>query len=412
MIGLGIFRTPGEVASAFPSVEAYLAVWVGGGLFVILNTLVIRELMCLTERSGGSYALVYRGLGPLPAFVVGWVDWMSWVATIALKAVVFAEFLALLVPAMAAMQGVISVVVILVFALLQLLGLHVGARIQTWASVGLLAIVLFSTMALFWIGPQELVAAESVRLVDPTLAVLGLAVASVVFTYDGWLSGTLFGGEVSDGGRAVAIGSLRAVIIIALLFTALNAALVYALPLQDIASSEFPLQVAVSQAIGSMGGSIMLLVILAVLLAGINLAFLGSPRILQALSEDGLGVGGAEKMSGLGNPVAAAIITAAVSLVMVLFGGFNSLLNMTALLFIMIYVILVLCVVVLRRKEPHAPRAVKAWAYPWSLIVAFVGWTAIGLFIGIAAPETAWVCVGIALVAVPAYRLRSRPARE
>ena len=412
MIGLGIFRTPGEVASAFPSAEAYLAVWVGGGLFVLLNTLVVGELMSLTQRSGGSYALVLRGLGPLPAFVVGWVDWMSWVATIALKAVVFAEFLALLVPAAATVQMVVTVTVILLFALLQLLGVHVGARIQTIASIGLLALVLLSALGLFWIGPQDIDTEILPPLPEPTLAMLGLAVASVVFTYDGWLSGTLFSGEVSDGGRAVAMGSLRAVVLTALLYTALNVALIHVLPMQGIAASEFPLQLAITEAIGPVGGSIMLVMILAVLLAGINLAFLGSPRILQALSEDGLGVGGAEKISGLGNPVTAALITAAVSLVMVLFGGFNSLLNMVALLYIMIYAILVYCIVVLREKEPDTPRSVKAWAYPWSLAVVLVGWIAIGVFIGVAAPETAWVCVGISLVALPAYRLMNRRGRE
>ena len=412
MIGLGIFRTPGEVASAFPSAEAYLAVWIGGGLFVLLNTLVVGELMSLTQRSGGSYALVRRGMGPLPAFLVGWVDWMSWVATIALKAVVFAEFLALLLPATATVQMAVTIAVILFFALLQLLGVQIGARIQTVASIGLLTMVLLSALGLFWIGPQDLAVETLTPLPEPTLAMLGLAVASVVFTYDGWLSGTLFSGEVADGGRAVAIGSLRAVVLTGLLYTALNVALIYVLPMQGIAGSEFPLQVAITQVIGSIGGTIMLVVILAVLLAGINLAFLGSPRILHALSEDGLGVGGAEKMSGLGNPVTAALITAAVSLVMVLFGGFNSLLNMVALLYIMIYAILVSCIVVLRNKEPDTPRAVKAWAYPWSLGVVFLGWIAIGAFIGLAAPETAWVCVGITLVAVPAYRLRNRLAPE
>ncbi len=412
MIGLGIFRTPGEVASAFPSAEAYLAVWILGGLFVILNTAVIGELMCLTERSGGGYALVLRGLGPFPAFVTGWVEWMSWVATIALKAVVFAEFLALLIPAAAAFQTAISVAVIVVFALLQLLGIQVGARIQTGASMGLLTIVTLSALALFWIGPQPMMSEATVSIAEPTFAMLGLALASVVFTYDGWMSGTLFGGEVEDGGRAVALGSLKAVVLTVLLFTALNAALIYAMPIVDIANSDFPLQQAITQATGSVGGSIVLIATLLVLLAGINLAFLGSPRVLQALSEDGFGIGAAQKVSSLGNPVAAALITAALSLVMVLLGGFSFLLNLTTLLFVTLYVLLVACVAVLRRREPDTPRPVRAWAYPWSLIFALGGWAFIAIFIGAAAPETALATFVIFLIALPAYRLMSRPEQE
>ena len=55
--------------------------------------------MGMTPRSGGTYALVRRGYGPFPGFVIGWVDWLTFVADIAFKAVVATEFAALLIPA-------------------------------------------------------------------------------------------------------------------------------------------------------------------------------------------------------------------------------------------------------------------------------------------------------------------------
>ena len=99
IIGLGILRTPGEVAAVVPDPLMFVSLWVLGGLFILLSTVVVAELVGMTPRSGGTYALVRRAYGPFPGFVIGWVDWLSFVADIALKAVVVTEFAAMLYPA-------------------------------------------------------------------------------------------------------------------------------------------------------------------------------------------------------------------------------------------------------------------------------------------------------------------------
>ncbi len=96
VIGLGILRGPGEIAEVIPDPFFYLALWLLGGLFVLLSTAVCAELVGMTPRSGGTYSLIRRAYGPFPGFVIGWVDWLSFVADIALKAVVILEFVAIL----------------------------------------------------------------------------------------------------------------------------------------------------------------------------------------------------------------------------------------------------------------------------------------------------------------------------
>ena len=99
VIGLGILRTPGEIASVIPGPFLYLSLWVLGGLFALLSTAVVAELVGMTPRSGGTYSLIRHAYGSHSGFVIGWVDWLSFVADIALKAVVVMEFVALLLPA-------------------------------------------------------------------------------------------------------------------------------------------------------------------------------------------------------------------------------------------------------------------------------------------------------------------------
>ena len=96
VIGLGILRGPGEIAEVVPGPSLYLALWLFGGLFVLLSTAVTAELLGMTPRSGGAYALIRHAYGPYPGFVIGWVDWMSFAADLALKAVVIMEFIAII----------------------------------------------------------------------------------------------------------------------------------------------------------------------------------------------------------------------------------------------------------------------------------------------------------------------------
>ena len=97
VIGLGILRGPEEIAQAITEPKLYLGLWFFSGLFVLLTTSVVAELLGMTPRSGGTYALVRRAYGPFAGFVLGWIDWLSFAADLALKAVVIVTFIAILI---------------------------------------------------------------------------------------------------------------------------------------------------------------------------------------------------------------------------------------------------------------------------------------------------------------------------
>ena len=122
IIGLGILRTPGEVAAVVSDPLMFVSLWVLSGLFMLLSAVVVAELVGMTPRSGGTYALVRRAYGPFPGFVIGWVDWLTFVADIAFKAVVVTEFAALLIPATGQWQTPLAIMVSSVFAALAITG--------------------------------------------------------------------------------------------------------------------------------------------------------------------------------------------------------------------------------------------------------------------------------------------------
>src|SRR5438105_1454355 len=100
-IGMGILRTPGEIAAQLPNVWLFLGVWALGGVYALVGTVSVAELGTMIPRSGGFYVFVRRALGEYPAFVVGWSDWLSTCGTVAAVALVIGEYAGALVPALA-----------------------------------------------------------------------------------------------------------------------------------------------------------------------------------------------------------------------------------------------------------------------------------------------------------------------
>ena len=45
-----------------------MGLWAAGGAFVLLSILVVAELIAMTPKSGGPYALVANAFGPYPGF--------------------------------------------------------------------------------------------------------------------------------------------------------------------------------------------------------------------------------------------------------------------------------------------------------------------------------------------------------
>src|SRR5438270_507512 len=143
-IGMGILRTPGEVAAQLPNLWLFLGVWALGGLYALLGTVSVAELGTMIPRSGGFYVFVRRGLGEYPAFVVGWSDWLSTCGTVAIVALVIGEYAETLVPALAGRKEWVASAVTIAFAVLQWRGVRWGSRSQELTS--LLKTLAFATL--------------------------------------------------------------------------------------------------------------------------------------------------------------------------------------------------------------------------------------------------------------------------
>jgi APA family basic amino acid/polyamine antiporter len=387
----------------------FVSLWALSGLFVLLSAIVVAELIGMTPRSGGAYALVRRAYGPFPGFVIGWVDWLSFVADIALKAVVITEFATLLIPAMGQWQTPLAIMVSSVFAALQLRGVALGAKIQEVAAAAIALIIVGFTLALVF-AESAMSNATSVPDATNRLGAWSLMIASIIYTYDGWSYAAYFSGEIKGGSGAVARACIKGVVIVILLYVFLVAALAWKVPLASLAGEEFALASALEMVVSPLASTVVLVVAIVMLLAHQNLLYMSTPRILQALAVDGLAVRRAGEISKGGNPIFAVLLSWGFSVGLIMVGGFEFLLHLSIFFFLFLYVVVIAGVLILRLREPDADRPYRAWGHPWSTWTCLLAWLFIALFQAVAEVEAAVYAAIMVAISWPVYRslVRSR----
>jgi len=407
VIGLGILRGPGEIAEVVTKPSWYLSLWLLAGLFVLLSTAVSAELVGMTPRSGGFYSLIRRAYGPYAGFVIGWADWLTYAADLALKAVVIIEFVAILFPEAAAWSTPLAITVTSLFAIIQLRGIGLGAFIQQSATalVGLGIVVL--SLVLFFAGAPVVDTVKPVPT-ENSLSDWSLVVATIIFTYDGWLYASYFSGEIRGGTGAVARSCIKGMVIVIVLYMLLNLALVKSVGLASLAGSDLALARALELAIHPAAGTVIVVAAIVILLSHQNLIYMSGPRVLQALAEDGFLAQRAQKIGKGGNPVFAVLITWLVSVCLILVGGFEFLLLLSVFFFVPLYLALIAGIFILRRREPHAERPYRAWGHPYSTIVCLIGWAIVTVFQAYAERETALYAVAMVAVSWPVYQYLAR----
>lgn len=407
VIGLGILRGPGEIAQAVPEPTLYLGLWFFSGLFVLLTTAVVAELLGMTPRSGGTYALVRRAYGPFAGFVLGWIDWLSFAADLALKAVVIVTFIAILMPQVAEWRVPLAIAVTTFFAAIQLRGVSFGAIIQEVATsaIGLMIVVLSLALLL---APGISVEAVQWQPSDTALGEWSIVIAAIIFTYDGWIYASYFNGEIQGGAGAAARASMKGLVVVIGLYMLINFALVHSTGLAPLAGSELALATALEFVDFPLAGDLIVIAAILILLSHQNLEYMSGSRILQALAVDGLALKQVGERVRGGNPVLAVVITWLAVVILIMIGGFDFLLLLSIFFYVPLYLALIIGVLILKKTEPEVERPYVAWAHPYSTYFCLLGWSVITAFQAYAERQTALYALAMIMVAWPVYRYLTR----
>ena len=411
-IAAGIVRTPGDIAQILPNPWFFLGVWVVGGLYALFGASSLAELGAAIPRSGGQYNFSRRAIGDYAGFIVGWSDWLSSCGTLAAVAIVIGEYSGKLITHLAGAEKTIAVAIIVGFGILQWRGVRWGSRAQLITAAMKTAAFVILVIACFVLGGnahRASLAAESVmKLTLPSgwlLAVaLMLGLQAVFYTIDGWDGVIYFGEEVRDPGKDVPRAIFGSVFSIMGIYLLLNAAVLYVLPMSQIAGNNFSLGTAAERIFGRYGDPIIRGIMVISLLSCINAVQLFCSRILYAMSNDGLFFRKVARVNKGGTPELALLLSTIAGVLFVL-GSFERVIAMLSFFFVANYTLSYASLFILRRKEPQMPRPYRAWGYPWTTGIALLG--SILFLVGsiLTDRQNAPLALGMLILSYPVYRI-------
>ena len=351
IIGAGILRTPGDIAAQLPTFWPFLSVWIIGGLYALLGANALAELGTRVPRSGGQYVFVREALGDYAGVVVGWSDWVSTCGTTAAVSIVIGEYALVLFPQLRAVE-VVALSAIASLTLVQWAGVRWAGWAQDATSFLKALAFLFLIAACFWLGARNPAARPAIVPLHEGSLLLAFIVAlqAVIYTYDGWTAIIYFSEEVKEPRRNIPrsmFGGVASVIVIYLL---LNIAFLRVVPLGSLAGQKLAAGVVAQHLFGPYGDTVLRSLTIIALLSALNSNVLMAPRVLFAMSRDGLFWRGATEVNKGGTPDVALLFSSLLAAVFVVSGRFEQVIAILAFFFVANYALSFISLFVLRRR--------------------------------------------------------------
>ncbi len=381
MIGSGIFTTSGLLLGTLHSPWLVLAAWALAGGLALAGAMSYAELGAMMPRAGGEYAYLSRAFHPAVGFLSGFVSLVAgFAAPIAAASLAFGRYLATVVPGIP--PGVAAAALIVAATIVNASGTARAARVQTaLTALNLLLVVGFAAV-LFMMGHRDHAAAAPLPSATPGAFAVSLVYVS--YSYLGWNAAAYVAAEIREPRTTLPRVLLGGTGLVTVLYLILNVAFLMTGHASDVAGKVEIAHIVARRSLGP-GAAVLTSLLICVALAGhVSGMVMTGPRVYAAMANDGLFFRVFAGRPTGGAPVASVLLQGLLALALALTATFEGLLLYTGLLLCLSTTLTVAGVIVLRRREPAAPRPFRAWPYPWAP-VSFLGlsiWMSIHTVIG------------------------------
>ena len=348
VIGSGIFGLP---STAFKQIGVYS---IGG--FLVCAVAVFIIILCFAEvssrfdKTGGPYLYALSSFGPLPAFLTGWLLLLT-------RFITYAALINLLVTYLSVFSGwfelqssrVITIILLTLFlAYVNHIGVKNSTRVNNFLTFGkLLPLLLFIIVGFFFIEPGN----YEVKKV-PDFTTFSSTVLLLVFAFGGFESVLVNSGEVKDPEKNLPFALLLAALIIAGIYMLVQIVSIGTLP--TLASTDKPLAEAAGLFMGKTGAMIIAIGALFSVSGTLNAIMLVGSRLPFAFSEENQ----FPKVFSFihpkyKTPTWSLLLFMTVTIIISLNYSFLKAASISAITRVMIYGIVCITLIVLRKKKPE-----------------------------------------------------------
>ncbi len=371
VVGAGIFKSPALVAENAGSADWFFLVWIAGGFISLLGALCYAELSTAFPHTGGDYHFLRTAYGRRVAFLFAWSRFaVINTGSIALLGFVLGDYMNFVLPLGPQGPALYAAGSILLLTAFNLRGVHgsAGANFSLTGleALGLILLGVAAVWLMLWGAPP--VNSGPVRGGPPST--IGLALVFVLLAYGGWSEISTLSAETRDPNRGMVKALLMAIGAITVLYLIANWALWRGLGLAGLAASSAPAADLMRVAFGPTAGGVLAIGVATATITSINATIVVGARTTYAAAQDWPAIAKlAQWEVKRGAPVRAILAQSAVALALVGLGaatreGFATLVDYTAPIFWLFLTASGLAVIVLRLRQPGAPRPFRTPLYP------------------------------------------------
>jgi amino acid transporter len=394
MIGVGPFITLPLLIGAMGGPQAMVG-WVLGAVLAGCDGMVWAELGAAMPEAGGTYAnqeQMYPGrVGRWLSFLFAFQLLLSAPLSVASGCIGVALYAGAVAPGLAGHAVWVAVASVVVAVALQYRRLSRVKRVAQGLLVVVLATIAWTVVTGMWHGEwSRVVAVPSGAFHLDGAFFAGLASAMLIATYDYWgyYNVTFLGGEAKDPGRTIPRAVLLSIVVVAVLYMALNASVLSVMGsaglmkaqsegIRQAMLSEF-MQMAYAPSMGVVAagvlGKIAAVLVMVTAFGSVFSLLLGYSRIPYAAARDGnfpSVFGRLHKTQGF--PYVSLLVLGGVAAVCCFFSLKDVIAALVVVRIVMQFSLQHVGVTVLRKRRPDMERPFRMWMYPLPPIVALVG---------------------------------------
>lgn len=407
VIGMGIFRTPANVAANSPTPFVFFTAWVAGGIIALCGALTYAEIGSRYPVTGGYYKIFSYAYHPSIAFAVNCIILISNAASLAGVALIGAEYIIKVILPNAQnpqeIQIAIAISSIILFYGVNLLGLKMSARTQNVLTIIKIGMILLLITPLFFAANSSSVPVVESHTISPTfleyIKAFGLGLVAVSFTYGGYQQSINFGEEVENPSKNIPRGIFMGIFIIIILYLSINYAYYKIIGFQQLKSADGIAAIMASHIFGSAAGNILSVFLFLSVLAYVNVLLMSNPRVMQAMSDEGVLPTTFGKRTIKTNVLltSLSVFAALCSLIVFWAKTFDEILSFTIFLDCFGMVLSAATIFILRKKTKHLDNTgiYKMKLYPLMPLVFMAAYIFVGINIFIDKPNTGLTGLGI-----------------
>jgi APA family basic amino acid/polyamine antiporter len=425
IVGAGIFALVGTAAAGdatrLGAGPALIVSFTLTGLACALTGLCYAEFASLAPISGSAYTYAYATLGELVAWIIGWdlileyavgnvavaVSWSGYFCEfLRSMGIEFPVYLAVdwrtavskpeilqAAPQIWGVPLVFNLPAVFIVAALSTL-LFIGIRESAWFNAAMVAIKLVVLTFFLVIGALYVDPAKWHPFAPNGWAGIRTGAAVVFFAFIGFDAVSTTAEECRNPKRDLPIGILGSLVICTLIYVAVAAVLTGVVSWNELNTAE-PLSVAMRQIGLNWAAGIVAFGSVVAHTAVLLVFQLGQPRILLAMSRDGLLPRAFGKIHPrFKTPHVATAVTAVFVAVGSAVASLEEMADLCNIGTLSAFVIVCVGVLVLRAREPDRPRPFRCPLLPWIPLLGVLAC----LLLMLSLPGTAWIRFGVWLV--------------